>query len=86
MLTLPHLPQRTLKALKSLAARHDRSAEAEASAILASAFHHDGEPVGAKHLGRTLAAIWAPLDVTSEERARMSAARPESSSWRRFGL
>lgn len=86
MLTLPNLPNRTLKALKSLAARHGRSAEAEACAILAGAFHHDRERTGVKRLGHALGTIWAPLDVTNEERARMTATAPDNSSLRRFGL
>jgi plasmid stability protein len=70
-ITVRNLPAETHRALRLMAARHQRSTEAEVRAILEEAARPDGR----LKLGSALAAVGRELRLTEEEFATMEGAR-----------
>ena len=73
-ITVSNVPEEVHRALRALAARHGRSAEAGIREILANAV----KPEGRVKLGTLLANIGREARLTNEEWAAMDAARDKT--------
>ena len=78
VLTIHKVPDEALRALRARAARHGRSAEAEARAILQDTVRRDlrppkrpAKPKESRGLGDELAAIWGKIGLTDSEFAAL---------------
>ena len=76
-ITVRNIPDEVHRALRVLAARHGRSAEAEIRDILANAV----KPQGRKQLGSLLAEIGRQARLSDEEFAIIEQVRDKTPAW-----